>query len=346
MKALILAGGKGTRLYPLTLNKSKCMLPINGTPNIKYIIDSLKESGISDIYVSINDSQKDILNNVKDVKFIIESHKNGKLGSIGGLKYCIDKIGADDLLVIGGDNFFTDLDFSKFPIVKGKATICLYKLNDKSLVKYYGIAEIDNDMIISFQEKPSILEARSDLCSTLIYGLSKEWILNEFPKYKSKNMDTIGSMWNFFVSTGNLIPYIHKGLWSDIGNPKAYIELHKKEISQFINPNSKLINTYTKNSNINCFAEDSEIINSYIGKSKIKNSTIINSIIFDNVEITNSTIINSIIDDNSTISSSKISNYSVVGHSSNIYQSNIDQSLVWPNISFTGNLLRGEIKNG
>ncbi len=358
MKALILACGQGTRMQPLTLRTPKCLLPISGLPNIIHIINSLNKAGINEIYVSINESQLKINDFLKDkpVNLIIENQEDGKLGSIGGLKYAINKIGADDLIVIGADNFISGIDFKAFSkaIKPGKATLALYNLPEKYMVEYVGIVELDGEVIKSFQEKPTIDEAKSQLGSTMIYGLSKEWIKNVFPKYFSEgnDLDTIGGMWQWFCDKDELHGFIFNGLWADIGNPRAYVELNNKKMNDL--PKSIIHDSVVIGDG--SIIKDNVIIEEgcVIGKNCVigpnvhlmhdstigENSTVNGSIIFENVHISRSNFIsNSVIDGFVIIKNRvRINDFCVIGYKCIIDDEShlIKGSKVWPFLKASG----------
>ena len=364
MKALILAGGHGTRMHPLTLRTPKCLLPIAGKPNILHMIEALNDSNIKEVYVSINDKQLKINDFLidKKVNIIIENQDNGKLGSIGGLKYALNKIGVDNLIVLGADNFYKGLNIKEFSksIKEGSATIALYELPHEYMVELFGIAELKGDEIISFQEKPRIKEARSKLGNTMIYGLSKEWVSNKLPKYLSsnENMDTIGSMWQYFSKKDKLYGFVFKGTWADIGTPRAYIELNNKvmnEMEESIILDSVVIGENTK-------IQDNVIIDEgcVIGKNCVigpnthvmrdttigEGTTIKGSVLFENVHVGRHSIINnSVIDGYCLINNNvMIDDFCVVGFRSVLEEGThlIKESNVWPFITASG-VINGDI---
>ena len=371
MKALILAGGQGTRLYPLTLRTPKCLLPIAGKPNILYIIEELVKSGINEIYVSINDKQlkiNDFLIGSK-ANIIIETHENGKLGSIGGLNYAVGKIASDDLLVIGADNFYKGLNINEFikTIKSGGASIALYELPHKYMVELFGVAELQNGVIASFQEKPSIADAKSQLGSTMIYGLSKEFIKEKLPEYikNNFNLDTIGSMWQYFAKKEKLGGHVFKGLWADIGSVRAYVELNNKIMSEMktsrIDESAVVMDGAKINDNViieaGCIIGKNCIIgpNTHLMRdTTIGEGSVINgSVIFENVHIGQKAFItNSVIDGNAKIGDRvRINDYSSIGYKSVISDGSllIKESSVWPflkaNGMIDGNIVQIEEKN-
>ncbi|MFA5406151.1 MAG: NDP-sugar synthase [Candidatus Nanoarchaeia archaeon] len=358
MKALILAGGGGTRLHPLTLRTPKCLLPIAGVPNIIHLINKLNEAGINEIYVSINNKQlkiNDFLIN-KKVNIIIENQEEGKLGSVGGLNYAVGKVGSDDFIILGADNYINGLDLKEFSksIKPSSATIALYELPHKYMVELFGVAELKNNIITSFQEKPRADEARSQLGSTLIYGLSKGWVDKKLPEYinENQNIDTIGSMWQYFCEKDTLHGFKFKGDWADIGTPRGYIELNNKVMSELKNSIIHENTVIKEGTEIKgkVIIEEGCIIgkNCVIGPNTHlmhdvtvgEGSIIKGSVIFDNAHIGQKSIINNSIIDGTTVikNNVKINDFCVIGYKSVIEENSnlIKGSTVWPFLKASG----------
>jgi len=241
MKVLILAGGYGTRLHPLTLRTSKCILPVGGKPNIAHILEKLSQAGIKDVIISFNISQEKIKQLLGDgskfgvrIKYITEMTKNDsdKLGAVGAIKYVVDNAGLDDYLVIGADNYFEGLDIDKlidFHRKKGAdATLALYYVEEEHMVERLGIAVVDGDRITGFQEKPRIEEAKSRLGSILVYVISRQFLEKKLPKYlaelalKNRKPDNPGEMWSHFVDKADIQGFKFNGYWTDIGSNVMY----------------------------------------------------------------------------------------------------------------------------
>ena len=121
MQAIILAGGYGTRLYPLTINAPKPMISVGGRPMIEYLIEKLRNiSEIGDIFVVSNDKFAHVFDEwlakstYKNIHIINDgtASNTDRLGSVGDIQYVLDHAQiTEDLMIIGGDNFVED-DFS------------------------------------------------------------------------------------------------------------------------------------------------------------------------------------------------------------------------------------------
>lgn len=234
MKALILAGGYATRLYPLTLNKAKPLLPVAGRPIIEHIIEGLE--GIAEIdciYVVTNNKfYNDFVSWEKNAKFskdiIIINDKtisdDDKLGAVGDIELVLRETNLnDDLIVVAGDNLFSFplKDFAAFFRKKGLA-LAAYRYPNKEELHHYGILELDkNDRAISFEEKPQ--QPRSDLVAVCLYAFPKDR-LNLIHDYiqEGNNRDAPGYYLQWLVAKENVSAFVFTAPWHDIGTPEAY----------------------------------------------------------------------------------------------------------------------------
>ena len=156
MKAIILAAGYATRLYPLTLNMPKALLPIGGKPIIDHIVaqmDTVDE--LDEIYVVSNDKfaghfeewAKTAVSRVP-IKVLNDgtTDDSNKRGAIGDISFVIDEMQIDDdLMVIAGDNFFTYSlkDYVRFFREKDRDCVCVKVWEDESQLSQFGIALLD-----------------------------------------------------------------------------------------------------------------------------------------------------------------------------------------------------------
>lgn len=155
MKGIILAGGKGTRLYPLTKTISKQLLPVYNKPMIYYPLQTLKDMGIKEILIITADSQQCRLfqNQLRHGESFGLKLQYAIQENPGGLPEAFiigeDFIGNDDVTLILGDNVF--ITNSKIEAIPN--TIYTYKVKNPSA---YGVAEIDdNNKLIKIVEKPT-----------------------------------------------------------------------------------------------------------------------------------------------------------------------------------------------
>jgi len=240
MKAIILAAGYATRLYPLTENKSKALLSIGGKPIIGHIADSLmKIPEIDKIYVISNSrfygdfvqwKNENSLEIVEVLDDGTDSDEN-KLGAIGDIDFVIkNKNIDDDLFIIAGDSFFTFeiKGFYDYYLEKGEDCVCAEKLEDLNLLKRFAVASVDSDnRITDLVEKPQ--EPQSDLGVYASYIYTKDTV-KLFEKYlaEGNKPDAPGFFLQWLYSKKTVYAYKIDGEFLDIGTPESYREAQER----------------------------------------------------------------------------------------------------------------------
>lgn len=311
MEAIILAGGFGTRLRPLTYTRAKSLLPILNKPMITHIIDMLPKE-VNRVILAVNYKKEQIekyFNENDFKKEIIINNEQTPLGTGGATKFA-EKYITGRFLVLNSDiicslNIKDMINFHK----KNKAvsTISLWPVEN---VSEFGVVDIKKDgEIINFVEKPKPEDAPSKLINAGAYCLEPEvldYIQTEHLVSMEKEIFP-----RIIKDTGRFFGYEIKGYWMDIGRIRSYIDIHK-----FLMKKEKIDNYQGKNCKINGILKDSCLGNNVIiGKNSKIDSTIIyddvfigenviltNSIIGEKCKIGNSSnIINSVLGDNETI---------------------------------------------
>lgn len=236
MKAIILAGGYARRLWPVTQNMPKQLLPVAGKPIIEYPIENIElTKSINELIISINAHFEfnfrewfEKYQFRKKTKLVIEKtfSEEEKLGSIGALDLLIKKLKInEDVLIIGGDNLFefSLRDFTNYYRKKKTSVVALYDIKNKSKVKgRYGIAEIDrNNKIIDLKEKPK--RPKTSLVNTACYIISKKDI-KLIPRYieEGNNRDAFGYLLQWLIKKRPVYGFIFDSPWFDIGSFEAY----------------------------------------------------------------------------------------------------------------------------
>ena len=234
MKAIIMAAGYATRLYPLTKDKPKPLLSVGGKPIIEYIIDKLKPfQDIDTIYVVTNDKfyghfikwQQEFNYNIP-VEILNDGtlSNDDRLGAIGDMNFVIgEKKIDDDLIVVAGDNLF-DFDLNKlkeFSLDKN-IVICAYDVNDYKLATQYGIVSVEDDgKVVSFVEKPQ--NPPSTLAALGIYVFKKGKVPLISKYINDGNIaDAPGYFIQWAYKNDEVYSYIFNGVWYDIGDLKSY----------------------------------------------------------------------------------------------------------------------------
>jgi glucose-1-phosphate thymidylyltransferase len=239
MKALILAAGYATRMYPLTENQPKPLLKIRGIPIIKHILDKISGLPLTEVYVVTNarfyENFRTYLNDFNfPFKLTLVNDgtlsKDDRLGAVGDLNYVLKEEDADtDLLVLGGDNLFEDdLKGMLSSFHKGDGSIvALYDVKSKELVKLYNNLEMDkNHRIIKFIEKPR--DPTSSLMATLIYFLKKGHLKYVHEAIKHGHADHAGDFIRFLSEKEKVYGLPLKGKWFDIGSLDQLKEAEKE----------------------------------------------------------------------------------------------------------------------
>lgn len=219
MKAVILAGGLGTRLRPYTTVFPKPLMPIGESPILELIIRQLKAKGFDEITLAVGHLAELIMaffNNGSKYGIKIDySREEKKLGTAGGLGLLKDKL-EGDFLVMNGD-VLTSLDFSEFLAFHkrsgSKATIAL---NRRHVDIDFGVIELDSDRKLKgYTEKPRI----DYLVSMGVYAFN-ESVLKYIPA--NEYLDIPDLMKRLLAEGETVNGYIHEGYWLDIGRPDDY----------------------------------------------------------------------------------------------------------------------------
>ena len=235
MIAIILAAGYATRLYPLTINKPKALLPINNKPIIDYIVDEIETiDAVKEIIVVSNHKFADCFDEwAKDIKCskkvtVLDdgtSTEETRRGAIGDILFAIEEKNIDEeLLVIAGDNFFTYKlkDYYDYFIEKDSDCVCVKKFDDRNLLKQFGVALLDeNGKVKDIEEKPA--EPKSDTAVYATYMYKKDTV-PMFRQYidEGNKPDAPGYFPEWLYKIKEVYAYTFEGECYDIGTPESY----------------------------------------------------------------------------------------------------------------------------
>jgi len=225
MKGIILAGGLGTRLHPLTRITNKHLLPVYDKPMIYYPIQMLVNAGINDIMLITGGSNSGdflrLLGNGKEfgLKRLHYGYQEGEGGIADALKICEDFVGKDKMAVVLGDNII-EKNIKKFTgefkRQKKGAKIILKTVDNP---KEYGIAEINGGRITKIVEKPK--DPKSDLAVIGIYFYPNDVfkIIRSLKPSKRGELE-ITDVNNAYLKKRQLTYNILEGWWQDAGESK------------------------------------------------------------------------------------------------------------------------------
>jgi len=323
MEAIILAGGFGTRLRPLTYTRAKSLLPILNKPMISYLIENLPNA-VDKVIIAVNYRKNQIEHYFKKNNFgkdIIVNDEPKPLGTGGAVKFA-EKHLTGRFFVLNSD-IICSLNLNemiKFHEKNNSAsTISLWPVEN---VTEFGVADIkDNGNIVGFIEKPRQEDAPSNFINAGAYLLEPE-VLDFIDTGRLISMEK-EIFPKIIDDTGRFFGFRFKGYWMDIGRISSYINIHrflikKKKIGNFIGSNSEILG----NLNNCCIGNNVNIGN---------NSKLDSAIIYNNVSIEKEVIIyNSVIGENCKIGRSSNLKNTVLGDNETLKENSIlDNKIVW-----------------
>jgi Nucleoside-diphosphate-sugar pyrophosphorylase involved in lipopolysaccharide biosynthesis/translation initiation factor 2B, gamma/epsilon subunits (eIF-2Bgamma/eIF-2Bepsilon) len=320
MKAVIMAGGEGTRLRPLTCNRPKPMVPIANKPVMEHIVELLKKHNFEDVAVTLQympDLIKEYFSDGNEyglkIRYYIEETPLGTAGSVKNAEEFLD----DTFIVISGDAL-TDIDLTKaLEFHRKKKSIATIILKKVDIPLEYGVVVTDDEgRITRFLEKPSWGEVFSDTVNTGIYILSPE-VLGYFKR--NIMFDFSKDLFPLIMKDNKtMYGFVTDDYWCDVGDIRAYVQAHYDILNKQVRLNipGKLLGNGI-----------------WVGEgTDIDESVTINApcVIGDNCHIKKDAVIDS---------------YSIIGENNFISERTcIKRSIIWKNCIFDRNVqLRGSI---
>ena len=233
MKAVILVGGEGTRLRPLTCNTPKAMVPVLNTPFLEHVIRHLSRHGIKDIVLAKGHLAGPIASYLGNgsqlgvrLTYVVEETPLGTAGAIKNVERYLD----ETFLALNGD-IFTDLDYTDILSFhrerKAKATIALTPVEDPTA---YGLIETDErDKVTRFLEKPGWSEVTTNMINAGTYILEPD-VLTQIPPQTKVSIER--ETFPLLLAQGEPVyAYPSSGYWMDMGTPEKYLQLHRDLLS-------------------------------------------------------------------------------------------------------------------
>ena len=222
-KAVILAGGKGTRLYPITYEIPKPLLPVNKKPIINYLIELFLNQGINNIAILIGEEFKEDFEwwqkrYFPNKKILLVEEKE-PLGTFGGLYLLKDWLGDNDFFMTNGDEL-KEVDLEKMKEFhsqkEGIATVALVEVSNP---QDYGVAICEQGMIKEFLEKPK--NSPSNYISSGLYLFSPE-VLKYHLGHKFSMIEK--DLFPKLAQENKLAGFKFQGKWTDCGTWERYSE--------------------------------------------------------------------------------------------------------------------------
>ena len=243
MKLVILAAGYATRLYQLTLNRPKPLLPIAGKPMVDHVLASLGPiEAIDEAFVVTNEKftehfedwagSRDISDFAAPVR-VVNDHSTGddnKLGAIGDLHLVLKNRNIDDdVIVVAGDNLFSNAlgEYGRLCAEKKAPVLGVYDVGGLHEATKFGVVEVDaNGCILSFEEKPAA--PKSTLIGIALYHYPKA-VLPLIDQYieDGNNPDQPGRLIQWLYPRMPVYTWSVPGTWYDIGSKETLEEANR-----------------------------------------------------------------------------------------------------------------------
>jgi len=318
LKGIILHGGHGTRLRPLTHTGPKQLLPIANKPMSQYCVESLRDAGITEIAIIIggigSDKVKEFYGDGKNfgVKFTYFQQDYPR-GISHAINLCKGFVGSEKFVAFLGDNIIQKSIreyVNEFATSDVAASLLLCKVPNPSS---FGIAELDNDKIVKIVEKPK--EPKSNLAVTGIYFLTPsifEIIANLKPSWRNE-LEITDALHQMLEKNHKITYHMITDYWKDTGTPEDILHANKEILEK--------IKGDFQGQKVDSIVND----NAIIGKG---------SIIRGNSKISNFVIIG----ENCLIDNACIGPYSSLGDNSTVISSKIENSIIMENCKIEGDI--------
>ncbi|MEM8533843.1 MAG: glucose-1-phosphate thymidylyltransferase [Chloroflexota bacterium] len=287
MKGLVLSGGKGTRLRPITYTSAKQLVPVANKPVLFRVIESIRDAGVEEIGIVIGDTGDEIRNAVGDghqwgvrIEYIPQ---DAPLGLAHAVKIARPFLGDDRFVMFLGDNCLqggiSNL-IKHFEDSQSDAQVVLKRVINP---QQYGVAELDQDgRIMRLTEKPR--QPRSDLALVGIYMFNSsiwEAVESIRPSWRGELEITEALQW--LIENGRQVyPFVHDGWWIDTGKKDDMLEANRLVLEEMtpvvdgyvdrdsqlsgkviIEKGAEIINSTIRGPAI--IGENSRIVNAYVG---------------------------------------------------------------------------------
>ena len=316
MKGLVLSGGKGTRLYPLTYTSAKQLIPVANKPVLVRVIEAIRDAGITDIGIIVGDTAEEIKRAIGrggewgvNMTYI---QQESPLGLAHAVKISKDFLGDERFVMFLGDNV---IQGGISPLIAQFAESehnCQIVLTRVDVPEQYGVAELDDrGRIVRLIEKPK--EPPSDLALVGIYMFDHhvfEAVESIAPSWRGELEITDAIQW--LVEHGYAVyPYVHRGWWIDTGAPGDMLEANSlvleelsPHIQGYVDRDSEVDSRVTVEQGVEIInsvirgpaiiGEETRVVNAYVGPFTsiyhhclIENAEISRSIVLEHSQIRN-----------------------------------------------------------
>ncbi|QYK52089.1 MAG: NTP transferase domain-containing protein [Fimbriimonadaceae bacterium] len=228
MKGVILAAGKGSRLYPVTKVIPKPLLPILNRPTLDYAFDQMKACGITDVCIVVGENEQLMREELGDgteiglyLSYVRQTDPQGLAHAVGFAEKFVD---GDDFVLYLGDAIY---DQSLAPFVEqfnasGAANLNLVKEVEDP--RRFGVANVENGRIVKLVEKPAEPESNLAMAGMYVFGPEIWWVLPQL-KPSARGEYEITDAIQLLVDKGEVVvPGIYEGNWFDTGTLDSFLE--------------------------------------------------------------------------------------------------------------------------
>lgn len=224
MLAIILAGGEGKRLRPLTNDLPKPLIPVQGKTLVELVVDVLRRHGVDELILSVGYRAEQIQAYFREhplglpVRFLVEAQPRGTAGALMMLKES-GELPTDDFFMVNADNLL-GADLGAFAAFHrshgGLVTVALHEVEDPSA---YGVARMEGERIVEFVEKPPRGQAPSHLINTG-YSMLSPRVFAVVPNQPFAMYER--DVYPAVAKSGMLFGYPTQGQWFDTGTHESY----------------------------------------------------------------------------------------------------------------------------
>ena len=286
MKGLILSGGKGTRLYPLTYTCAKQLVPVANKPVLFRVIEAIKEAGINDIGIVVGDTAAEIKSAVGDgsrwgvsITYILQDAPRGLAHAV---KISQDFIGKERFVMFLGDNVIQGGISTLIKQFEETDYNCQIVLTRVAQPQLYGVAVLENGRVVHLVEKPR--DPPSDLVLVGVYMFDHNVFeaVNNIPPSWRNELEITDAIQYLVDHDYRVYPYVHTGWWIDTGAPGDMLDANRlvldelePKVEGYVDRDSNLIGKVTIEKGAEVvgsvirgpaiIGEETRIVNSYVG---------------------------------------------------------------------------------
>ncbi|QQE79201.1 glucose-1-phosphate thymidylyltransferase [Alicyclobacillus sp. SO9] len=232
MKALILSGGTGSRLRPLTYTGAKQLIPVANKPILFYAIEAIRDAGIKEIGIIVNpetgpDVERALGDGAEWGLTFVYIMQDAPRGLAHAVKISQDFIGNESFLMYLGDNLVRDgvTEFvGKFRSSKANSLILLSRVPDP---QRFGVAELDGDRILRLVEKPKVPQSDLALVGVYLFDSSIFHAVNQIKPSWRNELEITDAIQYLIEHDYQVDSHIIDGWWKDTGKPEDVLEANR-----------------------------------------------------------------------------------------------------------------------